>query len=78
VCNTAKTRDLFFQRSAFPPQDKLLRSEHPLDRIANFAANDRELRGQIKLRDGTVGCREWISAHAEKDPVWYDATAIRQ
>jgi hypothetical protein len=30
------------------------------------------------LRDRTVGCREWISAHAEKDPVWYDATAIRQ
>src|SRR5882757_10275070 len=62
VRNTAKARDLFFQRSAFAPQDKLLRSEHALDRVANFPANDSELRGQIKLRDRTVGCREWISA----------------
>src|SRR6266436_1994185 len=66
--HTAKSRDFFFQRSAFTPQDELLRGEHALDRLANFAANRRVLRRQIKLWNGAVSGCKWIRAHATKDP----------
>ena len=39
-----------------------------VDGIANFVADDGELRGQIKLRNRTIRCSQWIRAHAETDP----------
>jgi hypothetical protein len=44
VCDAAQPSDLFFQGGAFAPKNKLLRGENALDGIANFVANDRELR----------------------------------
>src|SRR6266446_3134632 len=66
--HTAKLCDFFFQRSAFTPEDELLRGEHALDRLANFAANRGVLCRQIKLWDGAVSGCQWIRAHAANNP----------
>src|SRR6266852_1284411 len=66
--HAAEPRDFFFQRSAFAPQDKLLRGEHARDRFANFTANGRVLRRQIKLWNWAIGGCQWVRAHAKNDP----------
>src|ERR1700687_84477 len=66
--HAAKSRDFFFERNAFAPQDKLLGGKHTLDRFANFTADGGILRRQIKLWNRTIGNREWIRAHAANNP----------
>ncbi len=50
VSDAAEPGDLFFQRSSFAAQHKLMRGHHALDGRSNLTADRGVLRGKIKLR----------------------------